>query len=450
MYFRELKTQYINRWWISLLRSILSLSVGILLLLLPGTTTVAFLWIVGVALVFDALIIALPLLLGKTTTHVWKIVLAREVVQIILGVLLLIDVEVGIELFLLVIALILLFRAVIELISFVEQPATALSRRWMLLLALLFFALAIRTLSAVFAEGVFLIDLIALYLIFEGVSHLVLGLRNRRDYQQVETYERALLADEAAPDANARQKLSKPQPPPDRAFLLPHIAVAKYRKILVFSPHPDDLEAFVGGLAYRLSGEVISAIFSGGDKGRWAEQFETMDDGMYIRTRLEESEEAAQILGVREINYLGYLDREVPDNEEAVHKVLQMLNVHRPDMVVSFEFHKRATPYPHPDHLATANVVRKAIARYEQAETLDYFVTATLLPNHFIDVTGVRRLKLDALACHTTQTDLNKLIFPFLEKLFSRLWGTFSGVDYAEGYRKVNITALRERLQRGE
>jgi hypothetical protein len=50
------------------------------------------------------------------------------------------------------------------------------------------------------------------------------------------------------------------------------------------------------------------------------------------------------------------------------------------------------------------------------------------------------------LACHTTQTGLNGIIFPFLEKLITQIWGAFDGVDYAEGYRLIDIPKLVARL----
>jgi LmbE family N-acetylglucosaminyl deacetylase len=163
--------------------------------------------------------------------------------------------------------------------------------------------------------------------------------------------------------------------------------------------------------------------------------------------RLEESEESAKLLGVNEIIYMGYLDRGLACDEKTIEQALAQLRLHQPDLVLAFEFHHRATPYPHPDHMAAANIVRNAIARYEQRDQLDYYVCSSLLPNRFVDVSATRRVKLEALACHTTQSGLNSVIFPFFEKMMTRLWGVYAGVDYAEGYRKVNIPEMIKRLE---
>ncbi len=71
---------------------------------------------------------------------------------------------------------------------------------------------------------------------------------------------------------------------------------------------------------------------------------------------------------------------------------------------------------------------------------------STLFPNRFVDVSAVRRIKLDALACHATQQGLNAIIFPFFERMLSKLWGIYIGADYAEAYRKVHIPKMQRRL----
>lgn len=222
----------------------------------------------------------------------------------------------------------------------------------------------------------------------------------------------------------------------------------RYKKPLIMTPHPDDLEGFAGGLAYLLPPTLVSVVFAGGNLGVWSRKYKQMAHDDYIRVRLAESQQAANILGIQEIVYMGYPDRTVTCDPASIALALDQLRLHQPDMVVSFEFRRGWTPYPHPDHAAMANIVRHAIARYERRDQLDYYLCATLLPNRFVNVTQVRRKKLEALACHTTQQDLNTIIFPFFEKLLSRLWGVYTGADYAEGYRQVDIPDMIRRLKR--
>ena len=126
--------------------------------------------------------------------------------------------------------------------------------------------------------------------------------------------------------------------------------------------------------------------------------------------------------------------------------MLHILEYVQPDLIVSFEFRRKLSYYPHHDHINTALIVREAARRYVEAgHEVDYLLTSTLGPNAFLDVSNVRRIKLEALACHTTQDALNAIIFPFFEKLTGSIWGAFNGVKYAEGYRKVDIRDLKSK-----
>jgi LmbE family N-acetylglucosaminyl deacetylase/uncharacterized membrane protein HdeD (DUF308 family) len=446
MYFLDLHENYLTRWWYVLIRSLLTLILGLLVVFAPETTLNWLLLAVGVALIVDGAMLVIPMFLGKTARHLWKVIVLRETAQIAFGMLFFVKKAVGLYLLAFLLGTLLLFRGIIQLILFVEIHTNVLHRRWLLITAFLFFGLSLLVFADAFLRYTIITDLLGVYLVFEGINHLLAIFRLRSPLPDIETYDRPILMGDSNTDLLPIKRGSLPQPQRERSFLLPHLDTQKYRKILILTPHPDDLEGFVGGLVCRLSGDVVSVIFAGGDKGVWTKTYQAMDKGDFIQIRLDESAEAARLLGVREINYMGYLDHGVPVDEPAIQKTLQQFRLHQPDLIISFEYFGRATPYPHPDHLAMATVVRHAVARYENADQLDYLVVSTLLPNCFVDVTGVRRIKLQALACHISQADLNRLIFPFFEKLFSRLWGVFAGVDYAEGYRLVNIQKLREKL----
>ncbi|MFN8421297.1 MAG: PIG-L deacetylase family protein [Anaerolineae bacterium] len=272
----------------------------------------------------------------------------------------------------------------------------------------------------------YLVAIIGLYLLIEGVLQLAGIAMHRRS------------------SANAA-----PPTKSDPSITFLHIDPRKYKKLLVMTPHPDDLEGFTGGLVYRATQaqvEVVSVIFAGGDRGVWDQRYEQVPEEEYIHLRLAESEQAAKLLGVEQITYMGYLDRAVVCDEVAIGRALAQIEQHQPDVIVSFEFYHDLTPYPHPDHLATGQIVRHAIARYQNRQALDYFVTSTLLPNRFINVSKVRAIKLKALACHTTQAGLNAIIFPLLEKFFCRLWGMFVGAEYSEGYRQIDIPSLVQKV----
>lgn len=242
--------------------------------------------------------------------------------------------------------------------------------------------------------------------------------------------------------------------------LLPHktssrsfgasIDVHRYQRPLIVLSHPDDLEGFTGGLAYSLRAPAVSAVMSGGDKGRWRAEHEALSPEQFMAMRFEESVQSGYLLGVEAILWMGHRDHEIEYDEAAVQRMLHLLNAVQPDMVATFEYRVPLSYYPHRDHIQTGLIVREAVRRYHATGArADLLLTSTIAPNAFLDVTHVRRIKLEALACHTTQDALNAIIFPFFERLVTSIWGAFSGVESAEGYRRVRPGALQVRESSG-
>jgi LmbE family N-acetylglucosaminyl deacetylase/uncharacterized membrane protein HdeD (DUF308 family) len=454
-YFAELSEQYTTRAWYIALRGTIALLVGLILLLIPVLTANVLFDLFAIGLIIDGGIQITPLLLGRITRRLWPQVLFRAVAEPAIGLLVLIHDGLALNVFGAILGVLLIFRGLLELIDFVDTPMRARHQRTLLLSSVLSAMMGIILLSSPFSGGYAFERLLGMYAIGIGGIHIIRAWRVSEEIKESEEHAHTLLSqikmvpvvEGPEPEAVSDQVAQRPDdltwtPASTGSRLDP----AKYLRPIVLTPHPDDLEGFAGGLAFKLTAGAISVVFAGGDRGVWAPEYARMPKRDYIHVRLEESAEAARLLGAKEVIYLGYLDRAVECNEESIQKVLDLLRRHQPDLVASFEFYKWANPYPHPDHLAVGNIVRHAVARYEHNDRLDYLVTSTLLPNIVVDVTGVRRIKLEALACHTTQIGLNGVIFPFLEKFITRLWGAFNGVDFAEGYRLVDVPKMTQRL----
>ncbi|MGQ9908693.1 MAG: PIG-L family deacetylase [Candidatus Flexifilum sp.] len=399
------------------LRAGMMIGVGGALLIAPLWTASEIVLLLGIVILADATLMVVHL--RSTTHHLWKISLAKAAAEFGFGSLLVIRQIVGLDLLLAAVGLLLIFRAALEFISFSESYARVNHQRVMFASAVITLVAGLAALFTLPRHASYLVMLIGLIIFLEGLLRLASSIYTRHH----------------APRERREASLT---------FL--HIDPLKYKKALILTPHPDDLEGFVGGLAARMQAEITSVIFAGGDRGVWERRYQEMPKDTYIHLRLEEAEQAARLLGVREIIYMGYLDRGVVCDDATIERTVALLRQYQPDVVISFEFYRSLTPYPHPDHLATGQVVRHAVARYEQRDSLDYFVTSTLLPNRFIDVSGVRQIKLTALACHTTQAGLNAIIFPFFENFITRIWGIFVGSDHSEGYRQIDIPALVRKL----
>jgi LmbE family N-acetylglucosaminyl deacetylase len=224
--------------------------------------------------------------------------------------------------------------------------------------------------------------------------------------------------------------------------------ISKYKLALFFTAHPDDLEGFAGGLVKRLSkkADVISIIFSEGNRGRWKFKYIFMNKRHFERLRLSESIKAKKVLGITEVKDLGFEDRKIPVNKFVEAQVIELLKTLKPDLVVSFEYSKFLNFYLHPDHMAVAENVKRVIFENKFKWKFDYLVFNTLLPNCYIDISHVEQIKRRALKFHKTQNRLNRELFFFLDLLPTRMMGFLYGKKYAETYRRVKINTWNKWL----
>lgn len=452
MYFFDLSENFTTKAWYLLLRGAVNVAFGVAVWFLPAlvfsTVSVVFaLW-----LIFNAMLVIVPILNGRSTRRLWPQVLISASLGFAVGLILLLNQALAIEVVTVAVGLILLIRALLEFSIFVETRARVQHQRALLLGSAMLMLAGCSALSGMIG-GVTAVHMVALYAALVGLMHMLTAWRVSENLQEM-SLRKGATEIETVPilDPSSLGILDELDLKPIPEERLPYakakhrstrLDLSRYHRPLILTPHPDDLEGFCGGLVYQLDSDAVSVVFAGGDKGVWKRSFQAMGKDEYIQVRLQEAANAAKLLGVKEIVYLGYRDRHVTYNEEGVQMILRLFEHYRPDLVLAFEYYRNASPYPHPDHLASARMVRDAVARYRGQHPLDYLVTATLIPNVFLDVSGVRSVKLDALACHSTQNAVNRIIFPFFEKSISRLWGVVNGVQYAESYRRINISVLK-------
>jgi LmbE family N-acetylglucosaminyl deacetylase len=215
------------------------------------------------------------------------------------------------------------------------------------------------------------------------------------------------------------------------------IDTTKYKKVLFVTAHPDDLEGFAGGLAFLLNknAKIYELIFSVGNNGRWEDKYLKMSERSFEHVRLTEAKEAAEILGVVSVTSFHFHDRQIPSNHHSVEMLTKKIKEIGPDAILSFEYKRFHNFDPHPDHVAVGKLVKKAI--HASNEKVDYFVFTTTSPNRVVDISKVHKKKMQALKCHRSQKNLNKIIFPILEYVPCRALGLINRSWYVEGYRQV-------------
>lgn len=213
--------------------------------------------------------------------------------------------------------------------------------------------------------------------------------------------------------------------------------------LLVFGPHPDDLEIGLGGTIARhvaLGHRVGLCDLTAGEMG---------SNGT-VAERLAESESARVALGALWRENLGWPDRRIGKDPAHLEQAVAFIRRHRPRVVALPHWSDR-----HPDHVAASEMLTEAIfnaglRRYPAAGdacrpewTCYYFINDSAPPSFVVDVSEYYERKRQALDCHVSQfrqadgqgvaTRLNTPLFRQMIESRDAQFGALAGVRWAEG-----------------
>jgi N-acetylglucosamine malate deacetylase 1 len=214
--------------------------------------------------------------------------------------------------------------------------------------------------------------------------------------------------------------------------------------LLVFGPHPDDLEIGAGGTIARhaAAGQRVGLCdLTGGEMG---------SNGS-VPERLAEAEAASNVLGALWRENLRWPDRKFGHDPAHLEQAVAFIRRHRPRVV--------AVPYwsdRHPDHVVASSLLTEAVfnaglRRYPcegEAWKVEwvcfYFINDSATPSFVVDVTAHYEVKRRALDCHASQftppaantvaTRLNTPLFRQLIESRDAQFGAQAGVRWAEGF----------------
>lgn len=228
--------------------------------------------------------------------------------------------------------------------------------------------------------------------------------------------------------------------------------------LLVFGPHPDDLEIGTGGTIARHTtmGHAVGLCdLTQGEMGSNGTPEE----------RLSEAQAASRALGAAWRENLRWPDRRIGHDPGHLEQAVAFIRRHQPRVV--------AMPYwtdRHPDHEAASVLLREAVfnaglRRYVAAGDAwkvewicYYFINEAVDPSFLVDVSDVYAQKRQALDCHFSQfqasdhhrapTRLNTPLFRQLIESRDAQFGARAGVRWAEGF-VVREPLLRPTLFKG-
>lgn len=185
---------------------------------------------------------------------------------------------------------------------------------------------------------------------------------------------------------------------------------------MVIAPHPDDPEFGAGGTMakWAVDGKkLIYVICTNGNRGS---SDPDMTPERLTVIRENEQWDAARVLGVREVIFLGHDDQSLEDTPEFRKELVKLIRLYRPEIIFTTDPHRKYIW--HRDHRITGRVVLDAVfpcARdrlaypdmindgLEPHKVKEVYTCGAEQPNHYIDVTATFPLKMQALRCHKSQ-----------------------------------------------
>jgi bacillithiol biosynthesis deacetylase BshB1 len=212
--------------------------------------------------------------------------------------------------------------------------------------------------------------------------------------------------------------------------------------LLVFGPHPDDIEIGLGGTVARhvdLGFRVGLCDLTAGEMG---------SNGT-VEERLAEADAAGAVLGAAWRVNLRWPDRGIGGPDQ-IRAAAALMRDARPRTV--------ALPYwsdRHPDHVAASQVLTDAVfnsglrrfdpaaAAWKPQSICYYFINDSVTPSFLVNVSDVYERKRRALACYISQftpsgggavdTRLTSPRFRQLVESRDAQYGALAGVAFAEG-----------------
>lgn len=192
----------------------------------------------------------------------------------------------------------------------------------------------------------------------------------------------------------------------------------RIERVMVVTAHPDDSEFGAGGTIAKMAKdgrEITYVIVTNGNKGSGDR---TMTPERLAKIREDEQRNAARVLGVERVVFLGYDDGEVEDTRALRLDVTRQIRAWRPDLVIAQNPQRTYNLYAsHRDHRITAGVVLDCVyplardhmsfpellPEYEPHKVREIYLMQWDNPHVVVDISDTMDLKLKALACHASQ-----------------------------------------------
>ena len=229
-----------------------------------------------------------------------------------------------------------------------------------------------------------------------------------------------------------------------------------FSRAMVVVAHADDAEWGCAGTVARLCAEgwdVAYVICTDGSKGS---DDPDMTVATLVKIREAEQREAARVLGLSRVFFLGYPDAYLESTLELRKDISRAIRAHRPDVLICMNPVRNLDGdgyIDHPDHFASGDAAMGAVypaARdrmtfpellteegLEPHKVREVWVMGRTEPDHVIDVTNHIETAVAALRAHRSQ------VSPESADRYMKEWrrrdGIRIGVEYAEVFKRFRL-----------
>ena len=227
------------------------------------------------------------------------------------------------------------------------------------------------------------------------------------------------------------------------------------RRVLAATPHPDDCEGGCGGTLSKwikeAETEVVIVLCTNGDKGTSDRE---MSPARLATTREREQQEAADVMGAKEVVFLSHPDGGLEDSMLFRSQLVREIRRHRPDVILCIDPY-RSVSHTHRDHRMSGQVALDAAYTYawsrlhfpeqlteeglEPHRVSEAYLWGSESPDICVDIDGYMDAKIDSLSKHASQMSGRSVDRP--ERI--RRWAAHSsertGLPYAEVFRRIRF-----------
>ncbi len=254
------------------------------------------------------------------------------------------------------------------------------------------------------------------------------------------------------------------------AGAVPVVTTPDY-EAMVIGAHPDDCDfgaAATSALLAKQGKKVVWVIMTDGTEGS---EVPSADSVELTRIREQEQRMACEVLGVQSVEFLGYPDGHLTNNEETRKNIVRLIRKYRPRIVITHDpsmyfgapdpdEEPDATGYiNHPDHRNTGHIVLDALypaivnpRAYREllAEGLqpyrvhELYLFFTGQTNTYIDVSETIDKKGKGLECHVSQFGPNTDVASRVKERAAKVAQEAKEkkgleMQYAEGFRRLKL-----------